>query len=384
MRTRKSGQDQSNTYIDHRVKELIPLIESLAPFTATARKNGKNGLIGWKALAIEEARRLKLTYPDETNEDGTQKPESDRTYGTCLRQVTALKKALRCLGKEVMSDPATINQFKTIASHFGEILSDQFSGYKSLQNFEYSARVKSRSTEGQRIVVNLEPFIQQAHAVLSMVVNDEEIDWREVTCAIALVTGRRMAEILATGKFTKVSDYEVSFQGQLKGKDSGIATDKKGNQVRGTLSQFKQMQSLNQVATDSKFIPLIKYQFTIPTLVRADLVVAGIEYLAEQGKRLEANEDPEMVNRRWAKPLAERIQKSWVIVPNEEWQAVDPKDKMTFHKLRGAYFIGVMGTMQSSFSAMKSLAESILGDKDLSAIENYERFDIAPDTLTRI
>ena len=95
-------------------------------------------------------------------------------------------------------------------------------------------------------------------------------------------------------------------------------------------------------------------------------------------------EDPLIVNRRWSKPLSEQIKKTWMIVPDEVWQAVDTEDKMTFHKLRGAYFIGVMGAMGGSFAAMKDQAENILGDKDLNAIEYYDRFELAPGTKTRI
>lgn len=95
MRTRKAGVDQVNTYIDHRIKELIPAIEALTPFKAVDRKKGKNGVKGWKAIAAEETKRLKAHYPDEMNDDGSPKPESDRTYSTCLRQITALKKELK-------------------------------------------------------------------------------------------------------------------------------------------------------------------------------------------------------------------------------------------------------------------------------------------------
>jgi len=384
MRTRKAGVDQVNTYIDHRIKELIPAIEALTPFKAVDRKKGKNGVKGWKAIAVEETRRLKAHYPDEVNDDGSPKPESDRTYSTCLRQITALKKALKGVSADELADPVMIGQFRTIVTHLGDAISEHFTIYTSMKNITYAARVEDRSKSSQRIEINLEPFIEQAHTILSVVANGGDMDWREVTCAIALVSGRRMAEILASGKFTKVSDYELSFQGQLKGKEAGIITDIKGNKIRANKTRFDQMRLLKQIETDSKFILLIDHVFTIPTLVKADLIVAGIEYLAEQGKRLSPSEDPEIVNRRWSKPLSEQIKKSWVIVPDDVWQAVDPKDKMTFHKLRGAYFIGVMGATGGSFNTMKDQAETILGDKNLSAIENYDRFELAPNTKTRV
>jgi len=219
---------------------------------------------------------------------------------------------------------------------------------------------------------------------LTVVHEGGDFDWREVTCAIALTSGRRMAEILASGRFTKVSDYEISFKGQLKGKLSGIATDLKGNEIRINKIRFDQIKLLNQIKPDSKFFLLIDHEFTIPTLVKADLIVSGIQYLADQDKRLAPSEDPLIVNRRWSKPLSEQIKKDWMIVPDEIFQAIDSKDNMTFHKLRSCYFIGVMGATGETFADQKDLAENILGDKDLNAIEAYDRFKLKPGTKTRI
>ena len=384
MRTRKSGTEQVNTYIDHRVKELIPAIEALTPFNATDRKKGKSGLKGWKMLVAEETRHLKSRYPDETNSDGSPKPEIERTYITCLRQITALKKALKEIRPDDLEDPEMIGRFRTIVTYLGEALSEQFTGYTSMKNITYAARVETRSESKQRIEINLEPFIEQAHTILSVVAEGGDFDWREVTCAIALTSGRRMAEILASGRFTKASDYEISFKGQLKGKLSGIVTDLKGNKIRRNKINFDQMKLLKQIEPNSKFILLIDHEFTIPTLVKADLIISGIQYLADQDKRLEPSEDPLIVNRRWSKPLSEQIKKDWMIVPDEIFQAIDSKDNMTFHKLRSCYFIGVMGATGETFADQKDLAENILGDKDLNAIEAYDRFKLAPGTKTRI
>lgn len=384
MRTRKAGADQINTYLDGRVKALIPAIEALTPFNATDRKTGKSGITGWKAIAVEETKRLKAHYPDETYDNGSPKPENDRTYSTCLRQITALKKALRQVTDDDLADPAMIGQFKTIVRHLGDRVSEHFSIYTLTRNITYQARVVNRSESKQRIEINLEPFIKQAHTILSEVANGNDMDWREVTCAIALTSGRRMAEILASGKFTKVSDYEICFSGQLKGKLSGITTDIKGHFIRTNKIRFDQMKLLNQIKPDSKFVLLIDHKFVIPTLVKADLIIAGIQYLTDHDRRLAPNEEPEIVNRRWNKPLSEQVKKTWMIVPDDVWQSVDPEDRMTFHKLRGAYFIGVIGAMGGTFNKMKDQAEMILGDKNLSAIENYDRFELEPGTKTRI
>ena len=75
------ADELTNAFIDDRVKTLLPQFEALAPYKITQRKKGVNDLTGWHKLAIQEARLLKLNYPDD-------KPEDDKEYGTALRQIT--------------------------------------------------------------------------------------------------------------------------------------------------------------------------------------------------------------------------------------------------------------------------------------------------------
>jgi Telomere resolvase len=378
-----------NTYVDERVSALTKDIEALTPYTATVRKKGKpNEATGWEALAVREAIALKAKYPDERNDDDSFKPESERTYGTCLRQITALKKGLKRAARHDLLDPANVHKFNTIVKLFGDALSFQFAQYKMAQNLEYRARVVERSTNENRIVVNLEPFLiravtvlEQCQAALAEPDLPQEIDWRSVSCALALTTGRRMSEIHCSGTFALVSEYEVSFKGQLKGKDSGVTVDSKGNEIRITKTEFASIKLMNPKA---KFIPLIDHEFKIPTLVKAELVIAGIDWLEEQGKRIDRSSDPEVVNKRWGKPLSEQVKLVWAIAPDEEWKKVDPKDKLTYHKLRGAYFLGVMSSLNLSFSGMKQIASKVLGDRDLTAVDSYERLEIQPGTKSRI
>lgn len=351
-REAKESGEFVNTYIDERVAVLIPEFEALVSFKPRDRERGKNDLKGWKSLAVREAALLREKYPDDSAVE-------ERTYNTALRQVTSLKKYLRQAAKSQLKDAANHYPVMTIINHFGEALSFLFSEYKTKQNEKYRQRVEVRSSDEKRITLDMSNYIEKAFKVLTIAANDginlTDVDWRDVSCALALVTGRRMAEIHLSATFRQVDSHEVIFTGQLKGKSRKID----GENLRDV-------------------------EFRIPTLVPAELVVKSLEWLESNGKRLDRSDDAERVNKRWGKVLSEKIKESWMVVPDEVWQAVDPKDKMTYHKLRGAYFVAVMGSMQGTFSSMKRKAPEILGDKDLTAIEPYERFDIAPGSITKL
>ena len=132
------ADELSNTFIDDRVKILLPQFEALAPYKITQRKKGVGDLTGWHKLAIQEARLLKLNYPDD-------KPEDDKEYGTALRQITALKKSLKLAAKTELKDAALLNPVNTIITNFGNELSNQFAIYKENQNTRYRETVTKRS-----------------------------------------------------------------------------------------------------------------------------------------------------------------------------------------------------------------------------------------------
>jgi hypothetical protein len=110
---------------------LIPQFEALAPYKREYGKRQGSGssktLEGWENLALNEARILKLRYPDD-------KPESKKTYGTATSQITKLKKALKTKARKLVKDPANYHPVQTIITHFGEALSFLFREYKSLSN----------------------------------------------------------------------------------------------------------------------------------------------------------------------------------------------------------------------------------------------------------
>ena len=349
-RTLKNAEELENGFIDERVSALLPKFEALAPYGRKQREQGiKNeNLEGWKQLATKEAALLKATYPDD-------KPEPERTYGACLRQITALKKYLKLAAKTQLKDHANYHPVLTIVTHFGNALSFLFSPYKARQNESYREAVNERSTPENRVELDLSPFLKLAHEVLSQVANGatkDEVNWRDVSCAISLVTGRRMGEVHLSGEFRQVGDYKVVFKGQLKGKSRKL-------KVKGQDGSIKQ-------------VALRDFEFTIPTLVPAELVVQGIQWLEANGKRFDRDEDPERVNRTYSKVLSEKV-KEWAIM-----------DGMTYHKFRGAYFRACVEDAKVDPYDWEDYARSILGDDDSATIKAYKRFIIKPGSITRI
>jgi hypothetical protein len=78
------------------------------------------------------------------------------------------------------------------------------------------------------------------------------------------------------------------------------------------------------------------------------------------------------VNRRWSKVLNEQA-KNWAIIPG-----------MTYHKFRGAYLReSIVNSGVDPFKYL-SYARSILGDDDQATIKADQRFQIKPDSLTKI
>ncbi len=354
----KDADELQNTYVDERLLVLIPKFEALTPYKRKEREKGKSlgsgeMLEGWQNLALNEARILKMRYPDDL-------PESEKTYGTATTQITKLKKALKTNAKHLIKDPANYHPVQTIITHFGEALSFLFREYKIRSNEKDREAASERTASENRLELDLTPFIKESHRILVLAASGattSDIEWRDVSCAIALVSGRRMAEVHLSGEFDVIDDYQLSFKGQLKGKARKV----KISADDGT----------------KKDVMLRDFEFTIPSLVRADLIVKGIEWLDTNGKRFSKDEPQERVNARWSKVLSERVKDEWNLF-----------EGMTYHKFRGAYFAACVRNAELEGS-VKSVdyeryAFQILGDNDLETVGRYKRFDIKPDSITRI
>lgn len=341
----EDSEDLKNTYIDERVKWLLPQFEALAPYKLNQRKKGipNEDLVGWERLAAIEAKNLKFAYPDE-------RPEDKKEYGTALRQITALKKALKSAAKTDLKDSALVNPVNTIITHFGNALSYQFASYKERQNTRYREKVTVRRDKENRVEIDLTNSLKFAHNILTDIKNGQDANWLDVSCAIALATGRRMAEVHLSANFEQVDEYTVIFKGQLKGKS-------------------------RKVKIGDKAVSLRDVPFKIPTLLPANLVCFGLQWLDEKGKRFESTEDPERVNRRFSKTLNEAC-KSWDIFPT---------DDRTYHKFRAAYLrAAIVNDGNVDPYDFTDFAKEVLGDDDENTINAYKRYEINPGSITRI
>ena len=339
-----AADELTNAFIDDRVKVLLPQFEALAPYKITQRKKGVNDFTGWHKLAIQEARLLKLTYPDD-------KPEDDKEYGTALRQITALKKALKLASKTELKDAALLNPVNTIITNFGNELSNQFAIYKENQNTRYRETVTERRKVENRIEIDLANSLKYAYNILTDVKNGEDkINWLDVSCAVALATGRRMAEVHLSANFELIDNHTVAFKGQLKGKD-------------------------RKIRVVDKAVKLRDVTFKIPTLLPADLVCFALDWLNSKGKRFDKDEDPERVNRRFSKTLNQAC-KDWDIFPENE---------RTYHKFRAAYLrAAIINDGNVDPYDFTDFAKEVLGDDDESTINAYKRYGIKEGSLTKI
>lgn len=341
----------TNRFLDERVKALIPQFEELAPFTQTKRKKGNGDVVGWQELAIQEAVLLKQKYPDNS-------PEGEKMYNSATSQISNLKKYLKKDCKKYLKDQMTYYQVCTIITHFGEALSYLFREYKTVSNNVARKKAETRTCVENRVELDLTDYLKKAQTILEKAARGASrniIDWKDVSCALALVTGRRMSEIHLSASFEIVSEYEVEFKGQLKGKTRKI------NKVLES--------------GEEKKVKLINATFTIPTLVDSSLVVDGLEWLQDDGKRLESNEEPILVNNRWSKALSERVRSDWKLF-----------DEMTYHKLRGAYFAACIENAQGEVQSVdfERYAVKVLCDNDPNTIQRYKQFTIKEGTLTKI
>ncbi|WP_414528792.1 protelomerase family protein [Nodularia chucula] len=338
----KAYEELANTYVDERVAYLLPQFEALAPYKLNQRKKGTGDLAGWEKLAAIEAKNLKMVYPDD-------KPEELKTYSSALRQITALKKSLKTAAKTDLKDSALYHPVCTIITHFGNALSYQFASYKEKQNTDYRQRVDTRREPENRIEIDLTNSLKFAHNTLTDIKNGNDANWLDVSCSIALVTGRRMAEVHLSASFERVDDYTVRFKGHLKGKDRKL-----------------------KIADKAVFIRDVA--FDIPTLVNADLVCYGLQWLGGKGKRFDSNEDPERVNRRFSKTLNQHCKQFDIF----------PEDERTYHKFRAAYFRAcVVNAGRDSFDFL-DYAKTVLIDNDEKTIDSYKRYEIKPKSLTHI
>lgn len=172
--------------------------------------------------------------------------ETSRYAETTIRwHRTDIKKTL-LLMVEREAEPRRKSIRQEMVLYFNHRLDRGIDSIEKANKAAYQKKISAQVTN----MIDIDPteWIDKARRFLS---KPETAKWAELVFALVLVTGRRPAEIHTTARFEKVSEFEVSFTGQLKtNNDEGVS-------------------------------------YTIPTLVEADLVLAGMEVLGDLGKRID-------------------------------------------------------------------------------------------------
>jgi hypothetical protein len=140
----------------------------------------------------------------------------------------------------------------------------------------YRQKVKGKNTA--KTPIEITKLVGDCQRTLDQLMNGEEPHWTKVSVAVALGTGRRMAEIHSLGNFGVAGDYQLHFTGQAK--------------TRG--------------AEDAKT------DYVIPTLFPAGTLLRAIEYLEKLERRLDPEEqkrDRNAVNRAYAMALSRAVSK---------------------------------------------------------------------------
>ena len=246
-----------------------------------------NLILSVTSLGTRLANRIQNTLHYRTNEQ-----RSDLTHLTDVRD------AFNIFEQEIAKD-----------KYLGDILSDMFPYFKKgvKQSFTeaYTHKKQVAAKREQEILqtedtqVSVGNYLVWAKKILEeLPTKPKRGYWKNVSIALAISTGRRMNEIhFAATKFEVINNDWVWFTGQSKGRDySKLFFDK---------------------------YPA----FAIPTLVPAELVVKGFEYLKQDNKIVE--DDRLKVNKKWSSDLCQHFKKIklQVGIPAE----------VTFHENRDLY-----------------------------------------------
>lgn len=142
------------------------------------------------------------------------------------------------------------------------------------KSYRKQVGVKNR----EKTPVAIADLVRACKKTLEELLNGQEPHWTKVSVAVALGTGRRMAETHSLGIFEVTGKFEMHFSGQAKTRDA------------------------EQAKTD----------FDIPTLFPAATLKRAIDYLSEQGRRLDPEiqkADRNAVNTAYAMGLSREMSK---------------------------------------------------------------------------
>jgi hypothetical protein len=196
---------------------------------------------------------------------------------------------------------------------------------------EYKSRLLQQ--KATRVEVDPLPHLERAYAILK---DPSGKKWDALAYALAVATGRRMAEVTCTGDFTVLDSNRVLFKGQLKAGEERA-----------------------------------KVGYDIPTLLPADLVVSGLEALKATGKRLEYTDDHRLCTKLADKRFSSGIQRY-----------MSPLG-MTFKDVRAIYAAVCAAVFKPEWTAENEYFRQILGhgEQSTATADSYLKFYVPSEKL---
>lgn len=288
------------------------------------------------------------------------KPTSTELHTIAVRMVRYLDNYVSNKTKDTLA-PTTKRQYRLIIEkHMIRYAKERFSGDfyygKLLENISYvfkgmcrvmvddasqekrNYKKKSAKKRASRAAIDPSKAIERAARVLrELDSGTKKTAWKDVSIALALVTGRRMAEIHQTAEFDPVGDGLVRFTGQCKTKGSSA-------------DYYRENPS-----------------YEIPVLVPVEDVLKGLAWLEERGKRIAKDGDIRQVNRRYSKELGIEV-KGWaedgirLVRASKSDAGIGAPEDITYHSLREIYALVCSEVMRSDEEEQAvSYVSSILG-----------------------
>ena len=118
----------------------------------------------------------------------------------------------------------------------------------------YRKAVKGKNRD--KTPISIAQLVNDCLLTLDELTAEKEPHWTSVSIAFALGTGRRMVEVHALGEFEVTGEYQLHFKGQAKTRGADGAAD----------------------------------EYDIPTLFPAKQLLAALEYLEREGRRIDGDE----------------------------------------------------------------------------------------------
>ena len=325
-------------------------------------------------------------------------PPHGSSYKTAIWHKSQLNKYLRHSYTHLLVDSRNRYKYLTVLDEFERQLNVYFSAVMDLTSAKDQAQFQENYE--QRTVIDTSVHIQKAHQVLKAATEfvqtpgDAEFapDWTDVAFSLVLVTGRRSVEIMQTGEFWVPSKELLEWSTQGDSMQAKIhwenilkpATVGRGDSTR-VIAPVKP--SDTRVNTrlwlvdpehtlafkgtakgKGRFANIGEEIFFVTTLVPANLVLGGLEYLKLVGKKLDPKKPTRETNNKCAKPF-ERAKVNWQVAP-----------KATIHTMRQVYFLCLTSHLKVGVRDYKYLSGAI-GHVSSASDINYETHELAEGSV---